>query len=124
MDTIEIEATANTPAIKFYPAKGYLEIKGKSLSESSAAFYRPLLDSVEKYMFKPVSPTLVHIHFDYFNTASAKCVIELLKRLEHLPKKGHKVEVHWYYKAGEHHMYQSGMDYKTILDLDFKMVKV
>jgi hypothetical protein len=124
MDSIEIEATNDTPCIKFYPERGYLEIKGRSISDTSATFYRPLLDSVEKYMFKPVSPTLVHIHFDYFNTASAKCVIELLKRLEHLPKKGHKVEVHWYYKSGEHHAYQSGMDYKTILDLDFRMVKV
>ncbi|HTB30764.1 MAG TPA: DUF1987 domain-containing protein [Bacteroidia bacterium] len=124
MDTIEIEATKDTPAVTFYPERGYLEIKGRSISETSAKFYRPLLDSVEKYMFKPVSPTFVHIHFDYFNTASAKCIIELLKRLEGLTKKGHKVEVHWYYKASEHHMYQSGMDYKTILDLDFRMVKV
>jgi hypothetical protein len=124
MEPILIEPTSDTPAVKFYPDRGYLEIKGRSISETSAKFYRPLLDGVERYMFKPVSPTLVHIHFEYFNTASAKCVIELLKRLEGLTKKGQKVEVHWYYKASEHHMYQSGMDYKTILDLDFKMVKV
>jgi hypothetical protein len=124
MDTLESEATADTPAIKFYPARGYIEIKGRSISENAAKLYRPLIDSIDKYLFKPVSPTLVHIHFDYFNTASAKCIIEILKKLESLPKKGMKVEVNWYYKADEISMYHAGMDYKSILNLDFKIVKV
>lgn len=124
MESIEIAATADTPSVKFYPAKGYLEIKGRSISENSAKFYRPLLDSVEKYLFKPVTPTLVHIHFEYFNTASAKCMIEMLKRMEGLTRKGFKVEVNWYYKQSEPTMYQAGMDYKSILNMDFKMVKV
>jgi hypothetical protein len=124
MNKIEIEATADTPAVKFYPNQGELEIKGKSISENSVKFYRPLIESVEQYLFKPVSPTLVHIHFDYFNTASAKCVIEILKKLESLPKKGIKVEVNWYYKADVPSSYHAGMDYKSILNLDFKMVKV
>ncbi len=124
MDSIEIIAGADTPSILFYPNKGYLEIKGRSTSDDSAKFFRPLIDRVEKYLFKPASPTMVHIHFEYFNTATAKCMIEMLKKLESLPKKGHKVEVNWYYKAGEHHLYQSGTDFKSILNMDFKMVKV
>jgi hypothetical protein len=124
MNSIEIIATADTPAIKFYPDRGFLEIRGRSISESSAIFYRPLLNSVEQYMFKPVSPTLVHIRFDYFNTSSAKCIIELLKRMESLPKKNIKVEINWYYRPEVPTMYQAGMDYKSILNLDFKMVKV
>ena len=124
MDNIDITATIDTPAIKFHPNKGFLEIKGRSISESSVKFYRPLIDSIERYLVNPVSPTTVHIHFDYFNTASAKSIIELLKRMESLPKKGMKVEVNWYYKSTEPTMYQAGMDYKSILNLDFKMVKV
>ena len=124
MDTLESEATADTPAIKFYPDRGYIEIKGRSISENAAKFYRPLIENIEKYLFKPVSPTVMHIHFDYFNTASAKCIIEILKKLESLTKKGMKVEVNWYYKADELSMYHAGMDYKSILNLDFKMVKV
>ena len=124
MESIEIDPTKDTPSVKFYPSKGYLEIKGRSISEDSAKFYRPLLDSVEKYLFKPISPTLIHIHFEYYNTATAKCMIELLKRMESLPKKGFKVEVNWYYKNGDHTMYQSGTDFKSILNMDFKMVKV
>jgi hypothetical protein len=123
MNTLEIEATANTPTVKFYPNRGYLEIKGRSISGSSAKFYRPLLDSIDQYLFKPVSPTLVHIHFDYFNTASAKCIIEILKKLEGITKKGMQVEVNWHYKADELSMYHAGMDYKSIVNLDFKLVK-
>lgn len=124
MNEMEIEATTDTPAVKFYPELGQFEIKGRSISENCVKFYRPLIESIEKYVFKPVSPTVVHIHFDYFNTASAKCIIEILKKLEALPKKGIKVEINWYYKADEPHSYHAGMDYKSILNLDFKMVKV
>ena len=123
MNSIEIEATNTTPAITFNPAKGLLTIKGTSIDENSTNFYRPLIDSIEKYLFKPVPRTLIHIHFDYCNTASAKCIIELLKKLESLTKKDMKVEVNWHYKASEPTMYQAGMDYKSILKLDFKMVK-
>ena len=124
MDILELEATANTPSIKFYPGRGKLEIKGHSISENSAKFYRPLLESIEKYLFKPVSPTVVNLHFEYFNTSSAKCIIELLKKLEGLPQKGIKVEVNWHYKADEPSMYHAGIDYKSILTLDFNLVKV
>jgi hypothetical protein len=123
MDSIEITATADTPAITFYPERGFLDIKGRSISEKSTEFYRSLLDSIERYVFSPAPLTVIHIHFDYFNTATAKCIIELLKRLEPLHKKGMKVEVNWHYKANEPAMYQSGLDYKSILNLDFKMVK-
>lgn len=124
MDIVEIEATANTPAVKFCPDKGELEIKGISISENSARFYRPLIEGVEQYLFKPVSPTIIQIHLDYFNTATAKCIIEILKKMEGLPKRGIKVQVNWYYKADEPASYHSGMDYKSILTLDFNMVKV
>jgi hypothetical protein len=124
MDILETEATADTPVIKFYPSRGFIEIKGRSISENAAKFYRPLIEKIDKYLFKPVSPTLVHIHFDYFNTASAKCIIEILKKLESLPKKGIKVEVNWYYKPEDTSMYHAGMDYKSIVNLDFKTVKV
>lgn len=124
MNKIEIETTADTPTVKFYPNLGELEIKGKSISENSVKFYRPIIESIEQYLFKPVSPTIVNIHFDYFNTATAKCIIEILKKLEGLPKKGIKVEVNWYYKADEPNSYHAGMDYKSILNLDFKMVKL
>jgi hypothetical protein len=124
MNKIEIEATANTPHVRFSPERGELEIKGKSISENSVKFYRPIIESIEEYLFKPVSPTVIHIHLDYFNTATAKCIIEILKKLEGLPKKGTKVEVNWYYKADEPSSYYAGMDYKSILTLDFKLVKV
>lgn len=124
MDALELTATKDTPDIKFYPDRGYIEIKGRSISENAAKFYRPLMENIEKYLFKPVSPTVVYIHFDYFNTATAKCIIEILKKLESLPKKGLKVQVNWYYKSDEPTMYHAGMDYKSILNLDFKLVKV
>jgi response regulator RpfG family c-di-GMP phosphodiesterase len=123
MNYIETPVTVETPAVKFYPDRGYIEITGRSTSENATKFYRPLIEGIEKYLFKPVSPTLVHIQFEYFNTATAKCIMELLKKLESLPKKGIKVEVNWYYKTDEQAMYHAGMDYKSILNVDFKLVK-
>lgn len=124
MNALELKATEQTPSITFYPEQGELEIKGNSISENSVKFYRPLLESIEQFLFKPVSPTMVHIRLGYFNTASAKCIVELLKKLETLPKKGIRVEVNWYYKSDDTVMYHAGIDYKSILNLDFKMVKI
>ena len=49
MDKYAIEGTPKTPSISFDLAGGILEIKGRSIPENSIEFYKPLVDSLDKY---------------------------------------------------------------------------
>ena len=75
MEKIAIEGSPKTPTINFDTDKGFLEIKGRSIPENSIEFYKPLVDSLEKYAGKPQPVTNVNIQLEYFNTSSSKCIL-------------------------------------------------
>ena len=77
MEKFSIDGTPKTPSISFDLASGVLEIKGRSIPENSIEFYKPLVDSLEKYAGSPKSATNVNIQLEYFNTSSSKCILDV-----------------------------------------------
>ena len=121
---IVIESTPKTPAIKFDAKSGKLEIKGRSIPENSVEFYKPLVESLDKYATSPSSPTQVDIQLEYFNTASSKCILDVLKRLETIHRQGNQVIINWFYEEDDEDMREAGEDYQAIVNLTFNMQQV
>lgn len=124
MEKISIEGTPKTPTITFDTAKGFLEIKGRSIPENSIEFYKPLVDWLEKYSGSPKSETSVNIQLEYFNTSSSKCILDVFKKLEAINKGGSAVTINWYYEEDDEDMLEAGEDYQAIINVPFKMVQV
>jgi hypothetical protein len=125
METLTIEGTAKTPTIKFDSAAGVIEIKGRSIPENSIEFYKPLIDWLDKYSFKPQSNTTVNIQLEYFNTSSSKCILDVFKKLEGINKGGNsKVTINWHYEEDDEDMSEAGEDYQAIINVPFNMVMV
>src|ERR1017187_6542763 len=124
MEAISIEGTPKTPTITFDTGKGFLEIKGRSIPEYSIEFYKPLVDSLEKYAGKPQSSTNVNIQLEYFNTSSSKCILDVFKKLEAIHKGGSAVIINWYYEQDDEDMLEAGEDYQAIINVSFKMIEV
>ena len=66
MDQFRIEPSRNTPEIVLRP-DGNMKIKGRSIHENVAEFYKPALDWVEEYIADPPETTFIDIHLEYFN---------------------------------------------------------
>ncbi len=124
MEKISIEGTPKTPTINFDIAKGFLEIKGRSIPENSIEFYKPLVDWLEKYAANPQSATNVNIQLEYFNTSSSKCILDVFKKLEAINKGGSAVVINWHYEEDDEDMLEAGEDYQAIINVPFKMVQV
>ena len=124
MEVITIESTPKTPSIKFDSKQGKLEIKGRSIPENSVEFYKPLVESLERYASTPTAPTQVDIQLEYFNTASSKCILDVLKRLETIHRQGNQVIINWYYEEDDEDMREAGEDYQAIVNLTFNMQQV
>ena len=118
---IVIESTPKTPSIKFDAKQGKLEIKGRSIPENSVEFYKPLLESLGRYASSPTDPTQVNIQLEYFNTASSKCILDVLRTLETIHSKGNKVIINWYYEEDDEDMREVGEDYQAIVNMTFNM---
>lgn len=124
MDVITIAASPKTPYICADPVKGQIEIKGRSIPENSIEFYKPLVEWLELYGEQEMKTTQVKIQLEYFNTSSSKCVLDIFKRLEVMYRKGWNIEIYWYYDEDDEDMYESGVDYQSILTCPISLVEV
>ena len=78
MQNIYIDATSSTPQVNF-DLSGKLMMKGRSLILNVNEFYNPLIEWISK-LNAPV--VMFTIDFDYFNSASSKQILEMLKLLD------------------------------------------
>jgi len=124
MKTFTMTAKEYTPAVLLDPERGYIEISGKSFPEDAIRFYKPVFKWLDEYMASPKPKTFLHLKFTYYNTSSAKKILELIKKVASLKKSGYELEVSWYYDDGDEDMFSAGHDYSSVVELPFKFIEV
>lgn len=122
MDLLRVEATNVTPTIDFNPKDGVLELKGRSIPENSLEFYHPVYEWLDSYIKQPAEKTVIHLRFDYFNTSSSKCILDILKRIDKIDENGNDVLIKWYYDESDEDMMEAGEDYRDLLDAPFELI--
>ena len=96
MERLELAATDKTPSVLFDPNAGVIEIRGCSIHENADRFYRPLLDQMEAYAVEPAKQTSVRFTLTYFNSSSAKYLLDMLRLLDDAHVSGaSKVMLEW-----------------------------
>lgn len=122
MQSLYLDKTNRTPQIILDPQKDHFEIKGRSIPENSVDFYQPVMEWMDAYRQSPNKYTRLVVRLEYFNTSSSKCLVELLRKLEHIFLDGHEVELEWYYEEQDEDMRESGEDFKEILKIPIRMI--
>jgi len=117
MERLLIKKTEESPAVIFIPEKGKFQIVGTSWLENPDPFYKKIMDWLSNYFINPLNETVFEIQLDYFNTASAKHIVNLLKFLK-INSKIYKIRVKWYYKPEDMDILTEIHRYKTLLDMD------
>lgn len=116
-----IESTAKTPHINFNGQTGLFEIKGMSCSEYAFNFYKPVFEWLDNYARNPSEKTTVNIQLKYFNTSSAKCILQLLEKIGNLKEQARNIEVNWFYEKDDEQMIADGENYSVLLGFPFQM---
>jgi len=123
MKAIYIPATQDTPAVTLDVQKGIFEIKGNSYPEDSAHFYNPIIEWLQELLNSTYNGSIeFNFNFDYFNTSSAKFILEILRILEEFQEKNVKTLVRWHYYEDDIDILESGEDYKNIVSVPFELV--
>jgi SiaC family regulatory phosphoprotein len=124
MEPLHLTSTEKTPAVRFEPAQGTLEISGCSIHENADRFFRPLLEQVATYCQQPMRRTMVRMSLTYFNSSSAKYFLDLLKLLDEVHASGAgSVLLEWIYDAEDLDMMEAGQDYKGLLEMPVKLIE-
>ena len=86
MEKYENAGSLITPSISLDPEKGTLEIIGRSIPENPIEFYTPFINALDEYTKSPQPVTNVTLKFEYYNSSSSKCLLEIFKQLERMHK--------------------------------------
>jgi len=111
----EVEPTEMTPKVSLDSETGVLEISGKSFWENADSLYEPVLNWLEEvYLPKPAAQTRLTVQLDYFNTATAKALLGVFKKLEKIEAKGGSTQIIWRFNELDEDLEDSGLDYQEL----------
>ena len=123
---LHIDPSLTTPEIHFDLEKAQFSIKGSSYPENSLKIYQPgvqyLADLVNTHTPDPTKTFILDVELQYFNTSTAKVLLDILRYFEQLYEKGQPVKVRWLYLEDDTEMEDAGLDYQTAVKLPFELV--
>ncbi|MCU0376710.1 MAG: DUF1987 domain-containing protein [Bacteroidales bacterium] len=123
MEGKKIESTRMTPEVYLGP-EGVIKFWGRSISEDSKGFFEEVNIWIDKYLKSPAEVTTVEFGLEYFNSASAKQLILILKKLSLLSEKQKKLIVKWFYEEGDEDILEKGEYFSSVLNHSFKFIKI
>ncbi len=117
MENLMIAATERSPEVEFDFAAGRLSLKGESYPEDASAVFGPIFAALEQFLADAAGR---QIRFDfnliYFNSSSAKALMNMFQLLERAAQGGVGVEINWYYAADDETMQEFGEDFSEDLE--------
>lgn len=128
MEKLIIEPTFNSPSVILDPGSSKFEFSGESRPENVRKFYLPILEWLEKFAEEQkgssskLSNLLVQFDFEYFNSTSAKYILDIFKALNVLNDMGIAIQVKWLYEEDDEDMLEVGQEMSRMSKLEFEYV--
>jgi hypothetical protein len=123
MKVLKLSATKSSPEIVLNPA-GFIKIKGRSIHENIIDFFKPVEEWVIEYIKVPADITCLDINLEYFNSASAKLLIQLFQKISYVRLKNKKFIVNWYYEEGDEDILERGEYFSSVLNIPFNFIRI
>ncbi|MCU0393788.1 MAG: DUF1987 domain-containing protein [Thermoflexibacter sp.] len=124
MENIEIKGEKTEffiPTVNFNAETGVCEIAGESYLEETFEFYQKLIDWLNQYTSQGKKTLIFNCKLTYFNTASSKAILEILRLLKNYQESGADVKINWFYHEWDDDMKMEvedlGLDADVKIDL-------
>lgn len=129
MRKLEIDQTASSPRVVFDPEKRIFEISGESRPPDVGSFYGEILTWMDDYSGhlqksqESSEPLVFNFDFEYFNSSSAKYILDLCKQISAVRSQGKDIEVKWHYEDDDMDMLEVGREMSRMAKLPFEYIK-
>jgi hypothetical protein len=123
MEPLVLENTSTTPKVIIDPVNNVFEFSGESRPENTSKFYSPIVAWFDEYRadlyyqknsLGKAKKTSVHFKLDYFNSTSAKFILDIFFMLEKIVKEGYEAEVVWEFDKRDTDMKESGEEFSKL----------
>lgn len=117
MEKIDIPATARTPRLTFDPAACQFLLEGESYPEDTKKFYDTPLSHVYAFLETGAPAASVFVfRLKYFNSSSAKVLMDLFLAIEEAAARGHDLKVEWHHAEDDDNMQELGEEFSEELN--------
>ena len=126
MRKLIIEQTSVTPRVYLDPDKNFFVISGESRPADVSAFFSEILIWFNDYSLYLVGskennkPVVFDLDFEYFNSSSAKYLLDFCKQIATARTKGLDMSVRWHYEGDDIDMLQAGREMSRIVKVPFE----
>jgi len=126
MRKLIIDPTSNSPRVIMDPENKRFEISGESRPPDVASFYLEILkwfDDYTLYLNKAQEtrePVVFNFDFEYFNSSSAKYILDFCKQIGDVRAQGMNFGVKWHYDKDDIDMMQVGQEMSKIAKFPFE----
>nr|CRH05979.1 conserved protein of unknown function [Candidatus Magnetococcus massalia] len=117
MDTIKIEKTERSPEIEFVFPENRFALRGESYPEDVPAFYGPHISALGNHL-ESLEEGEVTFDFEliYFNSTSAKVIMNLFETLDEAAERGVTVTINWHFEEDDDNMEELGEEFGEDLE--------
>jgi SiaC family regulatory phosphoprotein len=122
MNALEITPTIRTAGVYFDFHQAKLEITGNSIPENSDGFFQPLHAWIEDFKHTYQGKVTLRIFLTYFNTATIRHLILILKMTSQQYKD--QLTVIWAYEKGDEEILDRGKDLAEVVKIKFVFEEV
>lgn len=128
MNPLNIEATENSPLVSLDPASLNFLIAGESRPENAGKFYEPIVQWFKQFhddqvwSKSPNGNVTFEFKLEYFNSTSAKYLLDILKLVDMCSSAGCPITVKWHYDQRDEDMKESGEEFSQLINVNFEFI--
>jgi hypothetical protein len=126
MENLFIPARERSPEVDFRFSENSLALRGEAYPEDAPAFFGPILKDLAVYCEAIKGQELkFEIQLAYFNTSSAKALMNMIHVLETAASHGTKVSLRWLVQENDDVIREFGEDFSLELQhVQFQLVQI
>lgn len=120
---LEKEKTGSTPYILIDEEKRYLKLEGESFHENVSAFFREIGQWLKAFLKTDFEIFTFDCELHYFNSSTAKLLLNFLLEMDEHSQAGKKVVVNWIADEDNDIIIECGEDFREeIRNLEFNLI--
>jgi hypothetical protein len=128
MRKLVIDGTSSSPKVILDPEKRIFEISGESRPPDVGEFYGEIMDWLKDYSHHLVNtrdesdPVIFNFDLEYFNSSSAKYLLDFCKGIAQVQEKRKDVMVKWHYEDDDMDMLEVGREMSKMAKFPFEFI--
>ena len=123
MYRLELEKTGSTPYILIDEEKGYMHCQGECFHENVTEFFQDITGWLKSFLESDFEQFVFDCELKYFNSSTAKLLLNMFLMMENAAKNGKNVTVNWIAAADSEINIECGEDFAAeVRELNFHIV--